>query len=176
MIYRETSSQATGSPTQIRQRLNAAIDAIDATTFELAPALESARATYGHYDAITRGYETSLKTLRSADQSDPRVLGLLETGTKMLNTVRTNREFWCERYCQELERTNKLEVVRDQLLAARHRLDVAQQLAEGHAHLASLAAIGEPLPNAANTDQPELREALRLVHEAEALAELKEWS
>ncbi|NMR28611.1 hypothetical protein [Crystallibacter degradans] len=152
------------------------VEAIDSTAIELAPALESARAAYGHYDEITKGNETRLKTLRSADEKDPRVPGLLETGTKMLNTVGSNREFWCVRYCRELERTNKLEVVREQLLAARYRLEVAQQPAEGHAHLASLAAVAEPLTSAANTDQPELREALRPVREAEALAELKERS
>jgi serine phosphatase RsbU (regulator of sigma subunit) len=158
-----------------RQRLDSAVKAIERTAAKLSPAVESAINTERHYAAIATGYEKCLKQLRAADTTDPRVLGLIETGKKMFRTAERTRDYWRERHQREEDRRDKLNDVRNELIHARNRLDVAQKLADGHAHLASLAALGDPPPTTDNAEQPEFREALRLAREAEALAELKEW-
>ncbi|MGF9660532.1 hypothetical protein AAIH25_01530 [Arthrobacter crystallopoietes] len=161
--------------TETRQRLDSAIKSIAHSADSLWPALEIALKTSQHYREIVSGYQDSVHKLLAANTSDPRVSGLIETGKTMLATAERNRDHWKMQLRHEQGRRNKLDAVRNELVQARNRLDVAQKLIEGQAHLASLAALGEPLPTVPSQELPEFREALQLAREAEALAELKEW-
>ncbi|WP_262103933.1 hypothetical protein [Arthrobacter sp. Marseille-P9274] len=160
---------------ETRERLDSAIESIEHAADGLRPALEIALKTSQHYREIVAGYQDTLHKLLAADISDPRVTGLIETGKTMLATAERNRDHWKAQLRHEQGRQNKLNAVRGELVQARNRLDVAQKLIEGQAHLASLAALGEPLPTVPAQALPEFREALQLAREAEALAELKEW-
>ncbi|EMY35407.1 hypothetical protein D477_004501 [Arthrobacter crystallopoietes BAB-32] len=160
---------------ETRQRLDSALESIEHSAESLGPALDIALKVSQHYREIVAGYQDCLHKLLAANTSDPRVTGLIETGKAMLATAERNRDYWKTQLRREQGRQNKLNAVRNELVQARNRLDVAQKLMEGQAHLASLAALGEPLPTAQAREMPEFREALQLAREAEALAELKEW-
>lgn len=173
----------TGQPadnyTQTCDRLDAAIAATAASQEVLRNQARAAWEVVRHYGAVTRSYETRMKSLEAVIAEEHlaggQAVSLAQTARRMYDlAVRIEAT---ARHHFDVVRTkeSRVEELMHKLTSSKSQLKLAQT-AENHRNRLRLLEAGaeqDPLIHSRSRYDRELHEAARLAHEAEALAGLK---